>query len=124
MWTVDKPAAVVAVVGSVLIGAALGRLFVRTMGVPKVDGGAVPVPAWRNALLALALCAIAAAVALHPSPVVARLETSVARVVLRVSPQYAPQVSDCLTAPPPKVPENSGLPSGIQLAAPCETPKP
>jgi NADH-quinone oxidoreductase subunit M len=49
----------------------------------------------------------------------ARLETSVARVVVRVSPEYASQVADCLNQPPPPAPAGSGLPPGAMLAAPC-----
>jgi NADH-quinone oxidoreductase subunit M len=120
IWTIDKPAATVAIGVVVLIAAAFALSFVRMLGGIERRDEAVRGAQWRDGLLAAALGAIAIAVAVHPAPVLARLETSVARVVLRVSPQYAPQVSDCLTAPPPKVPESSGLPSGMLLAAPCE----
>jgi hypothetical protein len=59
-------------------------------------------------------------IGLYPAPLLWRLETAVARVVLRVSPEYAPQVADCLSAPqPPPAPDPSGLPGGMVLARPC-----
>ena len=54
---------------------------------------------------------------LKPPPFLAIVETSVARVVLRVSPQYAPDVADCLAQPPPT--PDPGLPAGMVLMAPC-----
>jgi NADH-quinone oxidoreductase subunit M len=65
------------------------------------------------------LAALSVLIAVHPAPLLARLETSVARVVMRVSPQYAPQVADCLNQPVPPPPPDSGLPAGMMLAAPC-----
>jgi NADH-quinone oxidoreductase subunit M len=65
------------------------------------------------------LAALSVLIAVYPSPLLARLETSVARVVMRVSPQYAPQVADCLNQPAPPPPPDSGLPAGMMLAAPC-----
>jgi NADH-quinone oxidoreductase subunit M len=62
--------------------------------------------------------ALLLALAFHPAPLLARLETSVARVVVRVSPEYASQVADCLNQPAPP-PADSGLPAGMMLAAPC-----
>lgn len=59
-----------------------------------------------------------AGLALRPAPLLARLETSVARVVLRVSPEYAAQVADCLSPTPPD-PVETGLPAGMVIAAPC-----
>jgi len=59
------------------------------------------------------------AIAIHPAPLLARLETSVARVIVRVSPEYASQVADCLNQPAPPPPADSGLPAGMMLAAPC-----
>jgi NADH-quinone oxidoreductase subunit M len=65
------------------------------------------------------LAALSVLIAVYPAPLLARLETSVARVVMRVSPQYAPQVADCLNQPAPPPPPDSGLPAGMMLAAPC-----
>jgi NADH-quinone oxidoreductase subunit M len=70
--------------------------------------------------------AIVAGGAIYPAPILERVETSVARVILRVSPQHAAEVADCLTAAksPPPPPEIPGLPAGAVMAAPCETGKP
>jgi len=66
------------------------------------------------------LIALAVWIGLHPAPLLARVETSVARVVMRVSPEYAPEVADCLTQPPPSpAPGDPGLPAGMSLVAPC-----
>jgi NADH-quinone oxidoreductase subunit M len=49
------------------------------------------------------------------------IETSIARIVLRVSPERAAEVADCLAnagAPPP-VPADSALPADMFMAAPC-----
>jgi NADH-quinone oxidoreductase subunit M len=74
-------------------------------------------------ILDLAIAALPIALLLgmtiHAAPLEARLETSVARVIVRVSPEYASQVSDCLNQPAPPPPSDSGLPSGMVLAAPC-----
>lgn len=77
----------------------------------------------RERAVAASLMAVPAALllalAVHPAPVLSRLETSVARVIVRVSPEYASQVADCLNQPPPAPPPDSGLPPGALLAAPC-----
>ena len=65
------------------------------------------------------LIALSVAMAVYPAPLLARLETSVARLVMRVSPEYSTQVADCLNQPVPPPPQNSGLPGGMMLAAPC-----
>jgi len=67
--------------------------------------------------------AVLAGIAIYPAPIEPRIETAVARVILRVSPQHAAEVADCLTAsqappPPPAIP---GLPANASMAAPCET---
>lgn len=69
---------------------------------------------------------IAAGVAIYPASALDRVETSVARVILRVSPQHAAEVADCLTASqaPPPPPDIPGLPAGAAMAAPCDTTKP
>ena len=65
------------------------------------------------------LSALLIAIAVYPAPLLARLETSVARVVMRISPEYSSQVADCLNQPVPPPPTDSGLPAGMMLAAPC-----
>ena len=74
----------------------------------------------RSMLVLMPLTIAIAGLALRPAPLLARLETSVARVVLRVSPEYATQVADCLSQPPtPPDPAETGLPAGMVMAAPC-----
>jgi NADH-quinone oxidoreductase subunit M len=70
--------------------------------------------------LAAALGGLLLAIAIHPAPLLSRLETSVARLIVRVSPEYSSQVADCLNQPPPSTPPDSGLPPGAMLAAPCK----
>ncbi|HEY7498063.1 MAG TPA: hypothetical protein VH740_06110 [Vicinamibacterales bacterium] len=70
------------------------------------------------ALVVFTALAVAVGIALYPSPLVRSVETSVARVVLRVSPEYAAAVADCLSQPPPP-PAETGLPPGVVMAAPC-----
>jgi NADH-quinone oxidoreductase subunit M len=65
------------------------------------------------------LSALLIAIAVYPAPLLTRLETSVARVVMRISPEYSSQVADCLNQPVPPPPTDSGLPAGMMLAAPC-----
>jgi hypothetical protein len=74
----------------------------------------------RNVIVLAPLTIAIVVFGLRPAPLLARLETSVARVILRVSPEYAPQVSDCLSQPPkPPDPSETGLPAGMVVAAPC-----
>jgi NADH-quinone oxidoreductase subunit M len=82
--------------------------------------GSLTMPPFLRPVAAItALGATAVAAVLAPGPLFTRVETSIARVVLRVSPERASEVSDCLTNPqaPPKV--DPGLPAGISAMAPC-----
>jgi hypothetical protein len=100
------------------IGAA-GLLLVATAGHGLRDGPA-RYTGLRNALVLAPLMLALAGLAFGRAPLLTRLETSVARVVLRVSPEYAPQVADCLSQPPkPPDPAETGLPAGMVLTAPC-----
>jgi hypothetical protein len=63
------------------------------------------------------LVLLAVWIGLRPGPLLATVETSVARIVLRVSPEFASEVADCLTQPVP--PPADGLLPGMVLAAPC-----
>jgi NADH-quinone oxidoreductase subunit M len=55
---------------------------------------------------------------LYPAPLLWRIETPVARVVMRVSPEFAAEVAGCLQPQtPPAAPP--GLPAGMVMAAPC-----
>ena len=82
---------------------------------PAASGRGVGATALAGALGGLLL-----AIAVHPAPLLSRLETSVARVIVRVSPEYSSQVADCLSQPPPAPSPDSGLPPGAMLAAPCQ----
>jgi NADH-quinone oxidoreductase subunit M len=82
--------------------------------------GSVQSPRILRPLAAVATLGVTAFIAVRaPAPLYTRIETSIARVVLRVSPERASEVSDCLTNPqaPPKV--DPGLPAGISAMAPC-----
>jgi NADH:ubiquinone oxidoreductase subunit 4 (subunit M) len=88
---------------------------------PSADARALTSPYARWIVAAAMMLLVGVAIA--PAPILPRIETSVARLVLRVSPQHAAEVSDCLTAsqappPPPSIP---GLPASASMAAPCET---
>ena len=120
LWPVSRPWSIVAAAGMILSGVALLWLFSRTMlGELKTPGGhRLKDLRLREALAILPLALLAVWIGLSPAQLLARVETSVARVVLRVSPEYAPEVVDCLTQPPPS-PAETGLPAGIVVAAPC-----
>jgi NADH-quinone oxidoreductase subunit M len=120
LWPVSRAWSIVAAAGMILSGVALLWLFSRTMlGELKTPGGhGLKDLGLREALAILPLALLAVWIGLSPAPLLARVETSVARVVLRVSPEYAPEVVDCLTQPPPS-PAETGLPAGIVVAAPC-----
>ena len=102
------------VAGIVLIAVAWRRSVVPVS--PTTSHGSGHAAA---ASLAAVPAALLLAFAVHPAPILSRLETSVARVIVRVSPEYASQVADCLNQPPATPPPDSGLPPGAMLAAPC-----
>jgi len=113
---VSRTAAVLSVLISVAAGIALiaiaRRSTVHDLS-PAASGRSAA------AFLIVVPAALLLALAIHPGPLLSRLETSVARVIVRVSPEYASQVADCLNQPPPAPPPDSGLPPGAMLAAPC-----
>ena len=119
IWPVSRVWSVVAMTGLGLSGLALLWLFSRTMlgEVRSPPGGVLKDLRLREAVVLVPLIAFAAWIGLRPARLLATVETAVARVVLRVSPQYAPEVAGCLAEPPP--PEETGLPAGMVLAAPC-----
>ena len=119
VWTVNRATAILGGAAIVLAAGSLALLFLRTITSDVViTAGHLR----RRHLAPLAvLVALAVGIGLHPNPILSRLETSVARIVMRVSPEYAADVADCLkprapAAPPP----DSGLPAGMAIAAPCE----
>ncbi len=120
IWPVSRVWSVVAVSGMVLSGVAVFWLFSRTMlgELKSPAGGGSRTSALSEAVVFAPLVLFAVWVGLSPATLLARVETSVARVVMRVSPQYAPEVADCLSQPAPP-PTDSGLPAGMVLVAPC-----
>jgi NADH-quinone oxidoreductase subunit M len=75
---------------------------------------------WRELAGLVPLMGAAAWIGVHPAPLLSRIETPVARVVMRVSPEYAADVADCLKPQaPPAAQADSGLPAGMVMAAPC-----
>ena len=106
IWPVSRVWSVVAVARMVLSGVALFWLFSRTMlgELKSPTGGALKDLRLREAVVFAPLVLFAVWVGLSPAPLLARVETSVARVVMRVSPQFAPEVADCLSQPTPPPP--------------------
>jgi NADH-quinone oxidoreductase subunit M len=119
IWAVTQIWSAVAVTGMVLSGVALLWLFSRTMlgELRSPTGGRLKDLRLREAVVFVPLVLLAVWVGFRPAPLLARVETSVARIVLRVSPQFAAEVSDCLSQPVP--PPADGLLPGMVLAAPC-----
>jgi NADH-quinone oxidoreductase subunit M len=117
-WPVSRVTAVLASVAMLLVAAGVlagaRRIFVER-GTALFPSGARGASAWIAAVLLAASIGLGA----YASPLLWRVETAVARVVLRVSPQFAADVADCLSQPPP-TPEQTGLPAGMVMAAPCE----
>ncbi len=119
-WSDNRAWSVVATAGMALSGVALLWLFSRTMlGELRTPAAGAPKDLRvTEALVFVPLVVLVIWGGVRPAPLLSWVETSVARVVLRVSPQFAPQVADCLTQPPPP-PVDTGLPAGMVLAAPC-----
>jgi NADH-quinone oxidoreductase subunit M len=122
VWPISRVAALAVVAAALVAAAGMGRLYARrTRRIQgSADGGPFPEVRFVEIALPAALASLSIWIGLYPAPLLGRLETSVARVVLRVSPQYAAQVADCLTqpaAPPPAA--IPGLPAGMVMAAPC-----
>jgi NADH:ubiquinone oxidoreductase subunit 2 (subunit N) len=105
-----------------LLIAALVLTIRINAGRPTIPVISQPVSSFTRLLWALAL-GLAPYALLAPPFMALRptMETSIARIVLRVSPERAAEVADCLanaSAPPP-VPSDPALPADMFLAAPC-----
>jgi NADH-quinone oxidoreductase subunit M len=99
-----------------LTPASLNASILQQVGLGLVT--AALLPGLHPKPLMMLIAAIVVLIGLYPAPLLWRTETSVARVVMRASPEYAAQVADCLTqAAPPTV--DPGLPAGIAIAVPC-----
>jgi NADH:ubiquinone oxidoreductase subunit 4 (subunit M) len=118
-WEASRATALAGAAATVLAAASLTLLFLRTISSNAVVSAS---HLRRRHLLPLAaLVALAVWVGLHPQPLLARLETSVARIVMRVSPEFAADVADCLKPRSPSAAAaNSGLPAGMSMAEPCD----
>jgi NADH-quinone oxidoreductase subunit M len=122
--------AAVAASGIVLGAAYMLWLYQRTMfgKVENPKNEALPDVGVREFACFVPLIILAVWIGLYPSPFIRRLDTSVSRVVARVSPQYSqPQrAADC-TTPPPGAPEaaprGAGRPEAVVasafVTAPC-----
>lgn len=119
IWPVSRVWSLVALTGMALSGVALLWLFSRTMlgELKSPAGSGMKDLRASEAVVFVPLVLVAVWLGLRPAPILATVETSVARVVLRVSPEFAAEVSDCLTQPPPAPAD--GLLPGMVLAAPC-----
>jgi NADH:ubiquinone oxidoreductase subunit 4 (subunit M) len=120
LWQVNRVIAVMTGASLAIVVAAMAMACWRSVRMWRTAGIQVSAqPTSAAAMIPIAaLALVAVATSLHPSTLSAQLETSVARVVLRVSPEYAPDVADCLSKPPP-TPAETGLPPGVVMAAPC-----
>ena len=118
-WSAHPVWSIVAIAGLGVSAIALLWLFARTMlgELRSPAGNALRDLRLREAIVIVPLAAFVIWVGYKPATILATVETSVARVVLRVSPQFAHEVSGCLSAPPP--PEQTGLPAGMVMASPC-----
>ena len=126
LYVVHKTWAAVAAGGIVLGAAYMLWLYQRTM-FGKIDNPANAAMKDLNAreiATFLPLVALAIWIGIYPEPVLRRLQTSVGRVVVRVSSVYGPAIAkaeaDCnRPAAPVVIP---GAPAGLMLTPPCETP--
>jgi NADH-quinone oxidoreductase subunit M len=122
VFPVNKFWAAVAASGIVLGAAYMLWLYQRTM-FGRLDNPAnatLKDLSVREVATFAPLVALAIWIGLYPAPFLKRLETSVARVVVRVNTAYGPALANCLTQPaPPPAAEVPGLPAGMVVAAPC-----
>jgi NADH-quinone oxidoreductase subunit M len=116
VWSINRVGGIVLVAAALVIAIGLRRLYLqRSARIP--DEAASPV-APREIALAAVPAVLSLWIGIYPPPLLNRIETAVARVVMRVSPQYAAEVADCLSQPPAAAPAIPGLPS-VMIVAPC-----
>jgi NADH-quinone oxidoreductase subunit M len=119
IFAVSMAWASVAAAGIVLGAAYMLWLYQRTMfgkvENPKNEGLADL--GFREVALFVPLIILAVWIGLYPSPFLRRLDTSVSRVVARVSPQYVQQqAADCVTQPTPTSGTTSPTPAANVVA--------
>jgi NADH-quinone oxidoreductase subunit M len=116
VYVVNKAWAAVAASGIVLGAAYMLWLYQRTM-FGKVDNpanAALEDLSGRELATFVPLLALAIWIGIYPSPILRRLETSVARVVVRVNAAYGPALARCLN--PSAAPVSA--PPGFSATAP------
>jgi NADH-quinone oxidoreductase subunit M len=121
IFAVSLSWAAVAASGIVLGAGYMLWLYQRTMfgKIENPKNQALPDLGMREFATFVPLIILAVWIGLYPKPFLDRLQTSVARVVTRVSPQYAAQLADCLRPA-------AGTPAAAETAAaqfitpPCE----
>jgi NADH-quinone oxidoreductase subunit M len=136
VYVVDKRWAAVAASGIVLGAAYMLWLYQRTM-FGRVENSAnlqVADLNLREIATFAPLVALAFWIGLYPAPFLRRLETSVARVTVRVNPKYAPALADCIAGTPStaaaSTPAGAASPTTVpaapadpfMAAAPCADP--
>jgi NADH-quinone oxidoreductase subunit M len=127
VYVVNKAWAVAGAAGIVLGAAYMLWLFQRTM-FGKIDNpanAALTDLTGRELATFVPLVALAIWIGIYPAPILRRLESSVARVTLRVSPEYGPalaRLNDCLKNPAPAAVVVPGGIPGFAVTPPCEVP--
>jgi NADH-quinone oxidoreductase subunit M len=119
VFAVSMAWAAVAAAGIVLGAAYMLWLYQRTMfgKVENPKNEALADVGFREVALFVPLIILAVWIGLYPSPFLRRLDTSVTRVIARVSPQYVQQnVADCTTAPAPGQPQPAEVVAAAQPA--------
>jgi NADH-quinone oxidoreductase subunit M len=125
VYVVNKAWAAAAAAGIVLGAAYMLWLYQRTM-FGRIDNPANATLADLNArevATFVPLVILVIWIGLYPSPILRRLESSVARVTLRVSPVYGPALAllnDCLRNPAPAAAAMPGGIPGFAVTPPCE----
>jgi NADH-quinone oxidoreductase subunit M len=125
IFAVNRAWAGVAAAGIVLGAAYMLWLYQRTM-FGKVDNPkneALPDMGWREVATFVPLIILAVWIGLYPTPFLRRLDTSVSRVIARVSPQYQQQIAaDCTTPQAPQQTAQTGQKPEAVTAASFTTP--
>jgi NADH-quinone oxidoreductase subunit M len=124
VYVVNKMWAAVGAGGIVLGAAYMLWLYQRTMfgTIDNPVNAAMKDLNGRELATFLPLIALAVWIGLYPSPFLKRLETSVARVVVRVNPAYGPALAKTTDCGTPTAPATVTPVAGFVVAPPCEEP--
>ena len=119
VWSINRAAAVVLAVGIVVAAIGLLRLYLqRSTRVEQAPDSTQMTVRPMQVMLPAVPALLLLWIGLYPPPLLNTIETAVARVVMRVSPQYAAEVADCLSQPATPAPAIPGLPAVVAVA-PC-----